>query len=55
MKGAISILLVFVFLLTGGGVYNIIHEVYPNPPIIGALGALVVWIVGWHVVSRRAK
>jgi hypothetical protein len=55
MKGAITIFLACVFFLTGGAIYNIIHEAYPNPPIVGALCALVVWIVGWRVVSRRAK
>ncbi len=55
MRVAISILLAAVFLLAGGFTYNIIHEVYPNPPIVGALGALVVWIIGWRVIAWRHK
>lgn len=55
MKVGVKILMALGFLLAGGIAYNIIHEVYPKPPIVGALGALVVWIVGWRLISRRGK
>jgi hypothetical protein len=55
MKFAVSFLMAVGFLLAGGCTYNFIHEIYPDPPVFGAFGALVVWVIGWRVVTRRNK